>query len=396
MNILFTWELGGGYGHLAGFTSLARALLDEGYTISAAVKNINDAARVFGDLPISLYQAPIFRHPVDEKNVTHSYPEIIKQLGFENKQTLKPLTQSWLNLISLIKPTLIIADHSPIALVAARIMGIKTTLIGTGFFSPPRVFPMPQLVGLPPASQERILINESAVLKSINEVYKEHSKAPLDYLYQLFDVDTDFLCTFEELDHYTNRPSPQYWGPRFDISIGRGFEWPKDNAKKLFVYIRQNTPEFDRLLKIILSSPFVVVAHIPDADENVKSQFANAKNKSFLDYPAKMEQVFKEADLVICNAGHGLVSACLLAGIRMVLVPTQLEQSIVAYLIGRRKLAAAINSRQANFDFQGAIEFALNSKILGQKLAEFKKKYRDFNNKDQINDMVSVCKSLTS
>ena len=46
--ILFTWELGGGLGHLVPLTPLVRALSDRGHRVFAALNDLNRADVTFG------------------------------------------------------------------------------------------------------------------------------------------------------------------------------------------------------------------------------------------------------------------------------------------------------------------------------------------------------------
>ena len=59
-HIVFVWELGGGLGHIAGFSPLAKALLDAGYQLSVVAQNVSSAAEILGELKLKIYQAPIF------------------------------------------------------------------------------------------------------------------------------------------------------------------------------------------------------------------------------------------------------------------------------------------------------------------------------------------------
>jgi len=58
--ILFVWELGGGFGHLARIQPIARELSDRGHQLFAAMSDVSRARRITGDIDIRILQAPLF------------------------------------------------------------------------------------------------------------------------------------------------------------------------------------------------------------------------------------------------------------------------------------------------------------------------------------------------
>lgn len=393
-HIVFAWELGGGLGHIAGFSPLAKALLDAGYQLSVVAQNVSSAAEILGELPLKIYQAPIFRHHTDKLDVTYSYPEILLDLGYKSSDELYPLVSAWQNVLTLLKPDLVIADHSPSALVACKILNLKKILIGTGFFSPPQVSPLPLFVGTQPPEQKRLLDHEAQVLTTINKVLKNCAIPPFKHLYELFTVEQDFLCTFTELDHYPQRGPAHYWGPRFDIDIGTNFTWTKTKGQKVFAYIKQDVPGFELLLEALLSSKKNILLYVPRANSKTIQACVEHKNIKLLNTPANMRQVLQEAEMIICHAGHGVVSAALLNGRRLLLIPSQLEQSMLVYLLAKRRLVAAVNPRNNNVNYSKAIEFACTNVELGKNVELFQKKYAGFNSSKQIDDMLKSCADI--
>ena len=393
-HIVFVWELGGGLGHIAGFSPLAKALLDAGFQLSVISQNVSSATEILGKLPIKIYQAPICRNHADKLDVTYSYSEILKDLGYKSSAELFPLVSAWQNLLNLLKPDLVIADHSPSALIACRILNIKKILIGTGFFSPPPVSPLPLFVGTQLSNQQRLVEHENQVLSAINGVLAQSATPPLDYLYQLFEADEDFLCTLEELDHYPEPRNIRYWGPRFDIDIGVNFTWSKTKGTKIFAYIKQDVPSFELLLDALFSSKKNIVLYVPNASNKTIQACNTSKNTVLLSSPANMRQVLEQAEMIVCHAGHGVVSSALLHGKRLLLIPSQLEQSMLVYLLAKRRLIAAVNPRNDNINYGKAIEFACTNIELGKNIELFKKKYAEFNPENQVADMVKSCADI--
>lgn len=91
-HIVFVWELGAGLGHVAGLKPLAKALMNAGFKVSLISNNIHSAADTLADLPIDIYQAPIFRNMPEKRPATYSYAEILLELGYQSTQELWPVS----------------------------------------------------------------------------------------------------------------------------------------------------------------------------------------------------------------------------------------------------------------------------------------------------------------
>jgi UDP:flavonoid glycosyltransferase YjiC (YdhE family) len=107
-----------------------------------------------------------------------------------------------------------------------------------------------------------------------------------------------------------------------------------------------------------------------------------------------MQQVLDQADMIVCHAGHGTVSAALLQGKRLLVVPSQLEQSMLTFLLARRRLVAAVNPHNENNNYSAAINFACTNEELGRNIELFRKKYAKFNSSLQLEDMVKSCANI--
>ena len=268
--ILFTWELGGGLGHLVNLMPLAQAMSRKGHRVYAAVQDVPKAARIFRGFDIAYLQAPTKFH--DSPNAImppRTFAHILHNRGFGELDELRAMAGTWRNLLEMTRPDLVVFDHSPTALLAARGLVAKKALIGTGFFcpldeyamadlrpwlaekgsdrraapSPPAPLPegegrtMPSLqqpvaeaesrkTPSPPAplpeGEGRLKEDEDRVLANANAVLAGWGQPPLVRLSRLFyDVDEHFLATLPELDHYPGRCG-SLWPREAGETSGRG------------------------------------------------------------------------------------------------------------------------------------------------------------------------------
>ena len=140
--ILLAWELGDNLGHFSGIIPLAYELRKRGHEPILCLRDLSRIASAVKDAEFPLLQAPIWPE-ASRTSPPLTYAELLLSFGYSEAKGLRNLINAWRNIISLTDPKLIIFDHAPTGLIASRGMGIPRALIGTGFFSPPRVTPFP-------------------------------------------------------------------------------------------------------------------------------------------------------------------------------------------------------------------------------------------------------------
>ena len=134
--ILLTWELGAGMGHLANLAPLAAGFVERGHRVVAALSDLSHADQAFAGLPVSFLQAPSRARPAGRgDNRARTFAHILRDHGFADAGELRTRVEAWRNLYESVHPDLVVFDHSPTALLAARGLPLRRVLIGTGFFS---------------------------------------------------------------------------------------------------------------------------------------------------------------------------------------------------------------------------------------------------------------------
>src|SRR4051812_17979480 len=349
--ILMTWELGGGMGHLMQLLPLARGLVERGHTVYGAFRELPRVEAVFGPGPVKYLQAP-HRGGPGKRSVRPpiTYTHLLHNCTFGELPALRTATTAWRNMIRLVRPDLIVFDHSPTALLASRAFGtdVRRVVIGSGFCIPPDLPDVPLL--LRPwrnNDPERLLADERATLDALNGLLREWRRSPLDRVMQLYsDVDDQFLVTFAELDHFDNRDRCLYRsrsprgvaaGPctvyRGAWTEGRGRPpvWPEvptgGGRKRIFAYLK-NFPALTGILDALRRSghPTVVYADGMPAE----FRWFASETLQFTTSPVHLGQAARECDLAVLNSGHGATASFLLAGKPALLLPIYLEQGMLA------------------------------------------------------------------
>jgi len=396
--IAFVWEFGTGLGHIQYDLPLAKKLQERGHEVYCAMKHVINADKLLGQHGIKVLQAPVWQvKPRNRLENTFSYADILYNQGYFIEGGLQSMVEAWRCLFETINADLLIVDHAPTALIAARGTKLKVALYGTGFFAPPLQNPMPSILPWIKAPQGTIEQSEEKAVRVINTVLEEIGAPKLESLADLFVVDENFLATFQELDHYQEREEAKYWGPVINLPEGDSPKWPASQfPKKIFCYIKSSYPYLEELLNSLQQVEASVIVFMPNAPKKIVGKFASAKLK-FAGRPLNMKEVCTECDLVICHAGHGTIAVTLLHGKPMVLLPEhgQLEQILIArHVVVKSKVAERVLTRQKKRDYKAVVERVLSEPRFTNRAKGFAEKYKDFDPQRQIEEIADRCEEI--
>jgi UDP:flavonoid glycosyltransferase YjiC (YdhE family) len=332
--ILYAWELGDNLGHIGQFTPLARRLRSAGAEVDCALAFVDGAAKMLEPEALSRLQAPVFRGRLPEglNDPPLSYADILLLHGYADRDSLAGLVGAWRRLIELSGATLVLADHAPTAILAARTLGIPVMLHAAGFYAPPPdLSPAPGLRPWEPTPLAVLQASERRVLRTINEVLNVYGSPPLPCLGEMFQVAETALNTFPELDPYGPRRDGRYWGtpPSFTATP---VMWPAGAGPRIYGYLRAGFPGTEAALAALSATRCRALVFCPDAPAEWRSRF-DASHVSITSEPVNLEQAGREADAAILYAPHGTTASMLLAGTPLVMMPLHLEQGLLAWRV---------------------------------------------------------------
>jgi hypothetical protein len=398
---LIAWELGGGLGHLVQLAPLARGLARRGHGVFAAVRHLGRAGEVLGP-GAGLLAAPWGVAPPGRYvRPPLSYAQLLHNVGWFDERELRGLCAAWRSLFALVRPDVVVFDHAPTALLAARGMGFGKVVIGSGFCVPPDE-PGKPARSLRPwvrregAGPEALAAFERDVVARANGVLSGLGAPSIERVTQVYgEVDETFLVTVPELDHFEGRRGARYWGPvtsckeeaggMEDEGVAssllapvpggeEGGEGPSSirrcddgrdavcdptlaqNSKrsteerpltpalspeyrgegegrtrplKVFAYLK-NFAALPELLAALEGGGHEVTVVCDGVPAAARERFAASGRVRFEDRPLDLRRAGRRFDAAVLNAGHGATAAMLLAGVPALLVPTQLEQGLLA------------------------------------------------------------------
>jgi UDP:flavonoid glycosyltransferase YjiC (YdhE family) len=330
--VLYAWELGSGLGHVSRFFPLALELERRGCAVTWALTDAAPAAALLKDRINRILRAPRMEGYVTGLPEPQlAYSEVLLRHGYLSAASLTPLLRDWRALIAAVDPALVVTDHGPTALLAARSLRLPCARIGTGFCCPPALDPEPPLLPNMPPAPERSRESGALVLASINTALQAAGGAPLATLGQMHRADEDFVTTYAELDHYRLRPTPR-WGVLLGSEDGVVPVWPAVAGPRVFVYLKPGQAQTLPLLRVLGRMDCSTLVYCPGLAPDARDTVQGGALR-FSEQPLEIGAVTAACDLVVCNAGHGTVCAALLACKPLLMVPEMLEQGITAHRV---------------------------------------------------------------
>ncbi len=367
------WELGGGYGHYARLLPLARLLQSTGHDVVLALRDLTRVHSLVPNSALTLIQAPMWPMPLESRRPPYSYAEILLHFGFADAEALQGPVDAWRRLFMLIQPALIVFDHAPTALLAARGFPARKMTLSGGFETPPATQPMPAMRWWEQPQPERLLRSEMQALATCNTVLNRHGQPPLSALMDLLDVDVRVLCTLAELDHYPTRGSDaHYWGP-MTLWDARGVPcWPADGTR-VFAYIDPAYPGFDKLVAALQVSTYSTVLHAPGL-RRVSCESMAGPNLVIASQPVSLYHARAQAEIFICH-GPGTAMAGLLGGVVPLMLPRHVEQFMVSMRLLTSGLTKHVIFDPDQADFRAILGDTLNDQGLRSRVSAFAARY---------------------
>jgi UDP:flavonoid glycosyltransferase YjiC (YdhE family) len=375
-NIFYAWEFGANLGHMGAFLPLARALRDKGHTVHWTVASSTSAARLLDQEGFGWLQAPVCPEQ-PRQGPPLSYADILLRFGYANAADLLGLVVAWRELIKLTGAEVMLADHAPTALLAARTLSLPVVLYSSGFCVPPRQTPTPNMrpwINLPVGQLAGI---EQAALASINNVLGHFGKPALNDVAQLFELAEDTLLGFPELDHYEHRGPARYWGNLPDAGIGAPPPWPDVPGKRIFAYLRPELRHHEAALQALQALEQPAVVFMPGASAALRTRFA-APHLVFADTPIDLAHAGREADIAITYASLSTTTRFLLAGKPVLMLPGHLEQFLMARRVEQMGAGLLVDPEKPADDLPQKLQQVLFDPLFASNAQAFARKYAAF------------------
>lgn len=392
-SVLYAWEFGANLGHIGTFLPIARRLREQGHAVHWAVTHPHQAARLLPRDGFAWLQAPTMPEQRGD-GAPLNYADILLRFGYADANDLLGLVVAWRELLRLTGAEVVMADHAPTAILAARTLGLPVMLFGSGFFAPPQQNPTPNMRPWLQVPAERLAATDAQALHSINAVLAYFAQPPLAYLAQLFQVAEDSLLTFPELDHYAQRGPAKYWGT-LPAAVAVPPQWPDVAGPRLFAYLRPETPLLEPLLQMLHAYPAAVLIFAPGLAPALVERYSSPRLR-FTPEPADLASVAQQADAAVTYASPAATIAFLMAGKPALMVPMHLEQYLMALRVQDMGAGLLLNPEQPPATLDGVLDRLLTDPALRSNVAAFATKYANFDQAQVMTHIVARIEELAA
>jgi hypothetical protein len=326
-NVLLAWELGGGLGHIGPLLRLADGLAERGYRPVLAVRNLVEPWPAWSHTRFPVMQAPFWQprqEDPEDSGFAAGYADILAIRGFTAPDDLMPMVQAWQSLLVVVRPAFVIGSHCPTLCVAAY-GSVPIVLIGFGFVLPPadqETFPL-----LLP--QQNLLVPESKIVQTIQEVQERRKRPFPSTLPGLFSSAERFVTVLPQLDVYKSVRTELQVGPLEPKLSG---PVPVPSPPAFFAYLSADCRGVDVLVAGLAQAGIKGSAYIRGATGELASRLC-AFGITIHETPAPLAEVLPKVSLLIHHGGVGLAQRALAAGRPQIIFPRHLEQMLNAQLV---------------------------------------------------------------
>lgn len=316
--VLLAWEGGAGRGHISTLRSIARAL--DGVAIcDAAVNTMLHAAELapYCDLvfPGSAFAIDKRRRQLGGSEPICSWADHLGDLGFADTRFLIERIGWWIEAIRARASSAVVADFAPLASLAARILGIGSAIIGTGYLAPP-----PGLERFPVLVPSLTVAHydEASMLAAVNAALDHFGAPPVERLSDIYQCDVFLPQTIAALDPYAGQRDVPYLPP---VDTGM----PLAGAgEEIFGYFSTDEKRDDALLEALRQLGAVLRLHMPGLSPEQMATLSGAGVKVETS-PLTLAAIAGHSRLCLNAGQHGTLTMAMAMGLPQLAIPRHLE-----------------------------------------------------------------------
>lgn len=342
--------------------------ISESVSLAHVIRPYKLAEQIENDFEIYFACSKDFRHLLIEKDWKFYSINTLSNVKFTrrlklgmslfSKDELRNKVKEDINLITTIKPDLIVGDLRFSLTISARIMNIPFITITNAHWSPHlniEKYPLPDLliskiVGLKFTTWIYNKIQKFAFYtqaRNLNKLRLEYKLMPYKSTFEQ-QTDSDITCfadlpeviPLKKLDAHQFFLGPILWSPNVTLPI-----WWNEIQKKKYIYITPGTTgdikDITKILELVESKGLITVLATAG-----KFKMNEIKNKRYVAEFLPGELMAKLSQLVICNGGSATVYQSISANTPVIGLCSNMDQFLTMMHI--ENYGAGIHLRSSN------------------------------------------------
>lgn len=315
---LLAWEGGDGRGHITSLRTIADAIGDR-FRFDAALCITTHAAALTGLCDVVIPAPPLKTaspglRPAGTPPAT--WGEFLGDVGFGDRDQIAARIAWWQRVMRGQDISLLIADFSPFALLAARGLGIPSVSSGVGYFVPPASMTrFPVLVENPPV----LLHDEAAMVTAVNDVAGDFGVPPLTTLPAIYSGATDIVLSPPILDPYRELRTEPHIPPAADFASAAFTA-----GDEVYGYFSTTEMQQEGIVEGLICTGLPTRLFVPGVDATTAARLEAAG--IVLERAPVPVDLIAQRSRVIVNAGqHGILCLALSCGRPQIVLPQHIE-----------------------------------------------------------------------
>lgn len=388
-HILVGYELGGGHGHLYRLLPVVRALQAEGHRVTLFMRNLRENAALLADERHAIVPVPdlVAEIPGTAPNAPlATYLDIMCVAGFYDRRTLHAGIMAWSTILKQAAPDLILADHSPMLLLAC-FGRYPVVQVADGFTLPPAhgaQFPVFRRGGKP-------LVDPAHVLRVMQDVQRQHGLPQPSTVTEPFRTAGRLVCSLPELDPYATM--------RRDPVIGPVAQLPDplplpDGPPHFFAYLDlQHQAAWPVLegLKASGMSGEIFCRGMNDQAATALQRPGLAVHREFQPF----EEILARTTVILHHGSNGTCCAALAAGRPQMFLPTQMESRLMADAVVARGCGHLLTCQENTAQGLPRVLRAIaNNRQMAERAGAVSREIKDRDRQRTVEKILDTCRSV--
>ncbi|MBU1358570.1 MAG: hypothetical protein KKC85_09915 [Gammaproteobacteria bacterium] len=333
--VLLAWEHGRNLGHLVRLAGTAQRFAgltaaEPAWAVPAARLGHPLIERIGGPR----HAVPVVGHglvpgPIRSARA-FSFADVLLALGHGHADALQSSVSRWLGLFDRLRARAVVCDYAPAAQLAACLAGLPALQITNGFDAPPPDFPLFDSGVRGPFVQRARASGIERLSEAVLQVWQRFGQPGLG-LQTVMSWPRRVCDGIAETDPYGARADMTYIGP---FAGDRGLapaEWPDTaaGARRVLAYLRGDEQEIQALLDALCDAGATTCCVWPEATDRLLQKYAQspvAVSRRAVDWSASLAA----ADAVVNYGSSSAACSALLAGKPQLMVPTDVEKTMIA------------------------------------------------------------------